>query len=49
MKKSKEIKVEVKYTPGYEKRFTKACLEVLERRKEKPWNKRDIVNNIDIA
>ena len=39
MKKKKEIKVEVKFTPGYEKRFTKACLEVLEKRKEPKWDK----------
>lgn len=28
----KEIKVVVTYTPGYEKRFTEACLEVLRKR-----------------
>ena len=30
--KPKEVKVKVTYTPGYEKRFTAACLEVLKRR-----------------
>jgi len=39
MRKKKEIKVEVKFTPGYEKRFTKACIEVLAQRKETKWNK----------
>lgn len=28
----KDIKVIVTYTPGYEKRFTEACLEVLRKR-----------------
>jgi len=31
----KEVKVEVTYTPGYEKRYTEACLAVLKRRKAK--------------
>lgn len=32
----KEIKVEVKFTEGYQKRFTEACLQVIEKRRYKP-------------
>lgn len=32
----KDIKVEVKYTEGYQTRFTEACLQVIEKRKYKP-------------
>ncbi len=32
MAKKKEIKVQVQFTEGYEKRFTEACLEQLRRR-----------------
>lgn len=31
-KEPKEIKVKVTLTPGYEKRFTDACLKVIKRR-----------------
>lgn len=31
-RKNKDIKVVVKFTEGYEKRFTKACLDVLKKR-----------------
>lgn len=31
----KEIKVKVEYSAGYEKRFTKACLEQIEKRKSR--------------
>lgn len=31
--KNQEVRVEVRYTPGYEKRFTAACLAVLKERK----------------
>lgn len=32
--KTKDIKVKVTYTEGYEKRFTKSCLEQLKKREE---------------
>lgn len=32
---NKEIKVKVTFTPGYEKRFTSACLEVIKKRERK--------------
>lgn len=35
MKKKEEIKIEVRYTEGYEKRFTEACLKQLRKRREK--------------
>ncbi len=31
-KEPKEVKVKVTLTPGYEKRFTAACLEIIKRR-----------------
>lgn len=31
---NKEIKVKVTLTPGYEQRFTAACLEVIKKREE---------------
>lgn len=31
---NKEIKVKVTFTPGYEQRFTAACLEVIKKREE---------------
>lgn len=31
----KDIKVEVTFTEGYQKRFTEACLEVLKKRKDR--------------
>lgn len=36
MHKPKDIKVEVTFTEGYQKRFTEACLQVIEKRKYKP-------------
>lgn len=33
--KKEEIKVEVTYTDGYEKRFTEACLKYIRKRNEK--------------
>ena len=32
MKKEPEVKVEVTYTEGYEKRYTEACLKQLRKR-----------------
>ena len=32
--KKPEIKVEVTFTPGYEQRFTVACLEIIKRREK---------------
>ena len=32
MLKAEDIKVKVEFTPGYEKRFTEACLRQLEKR-----------------
>ena len=32
--KTKDIKVKVTYTEGFEKRFTKTCLEQLKKREE---------------
>ena len=37
--KKSEIKVKVTFTPGYEKRFTEACLAVLRRREMKADDK----------
>ena len=31
-KEPKEIKVKATLTPGYEKRYTEACLEIIKRR-----------------
>lgn len=31
----KEIKVEVTFTPGYEQRFTNACLEAIRKRESR--------------
>lgn len=39
---NKEIKVKVTFVPGYEKRFTEACLEVIKKREIK--RKEDIAN-----
>ena len=33
--KNQEIKVVVKYTEGYEKRYTEACIAQLRKRREK--------------
>lgn len=33
----KEVKVVVKFTPGYRERFTKACVEVASAYVEKKW------------
>ena len=33
--KNKDIKVKVVFTPGYEKRFTQACLEIIKKREIK--------------
>ena len=35
MIKEDDIKVKVEFTPGYEKRFTEACLSQLEKRDRK--------------
>lgn len=37
----KEIKVEVTYTEGYEKRFTEACLKQISKRSEETPNLMD--------
>lgn len=35
MIKSEDIKVSVTFTPGYQERYTAACLRVLEKRKRR--------------
>ena len=32
----KDIKVKVTFTEGYQRRFTEACLQVIEKRRYKP-------------
>lgn len=34
MKKKQDIKVNIKYTDGYQERFTKACIEVAKKREK---------------
>lgn len=36
----KEVKIEVRFTDGYQKRYTKACIEQLKKRKAKEVEKR---------
>ena len=36
-RKQREVKVVVKFTPGYRERFTKACVEVASAYVEKKW------------
>lgn len=36
----KEIKIEVQFTEGYQKRYTKACIEQLKKRKARDNEKR---------
>lgn len=36
-KNSKEVKVVVKFSPGYRERFTKACVEVATAYVERKW------------
>lgn len=36
----KEVKIEVHLTDGYQKRYTKACIEQLKKREEKEREKR---------
>jgi len=40
MRKDKEIKVEVIYEEGYEKRFTDCCLAILRRKRDVQENKK---------
>ncbi len=40
--KDQEIKVEVTYTDGYEKRFTEACLRQLKKRQERAESEAEI-------
>lgn len=41
MRRDQEIKVRVEFTEGYERRFTKACLDILARREKEKENKRN--------
>ena len=41
----KKINVNVTFTPGYEQRFTAACLEVIKRRDRNSENKKS--NNVN--
>jgi len=38
-KMKKEIKIEVTFTEGYEERFTKACLEVIRKKRGEGENR----------
>lgn len=38
-KMKKEIKVQVTYSEGYQKRFTEACLKVIKKREQKESEK----------
>lgn len=50
MKRTKEVKVKVDFTEGYEERYTRVCLEELEQRKIRQQNDpvRNAGNQIDI-
>ena len=37
MARKQEVKVAVKFTPGYQERFTKACVEVATAYVERKW------------